>query len=389
MKMPFYRRLFGYYRVWVEEKSLTRLQNLIFTQRIVAYEAENGAFCIPWYQKKRLLFTAKKEHLSVSCSQIWGGPAFLRRHKTRVGIPLGILLATILLVLGTHTVWRVEISGNTAVSDALIENGLRELGFGVGSPTGTESYDDLIASFRVSNPEIAWMSVYTVGTTAYVRVIENASVEEPLPSPDLPSHLVAGEDAVVLQTEIRHGTVQVQRGEVVKKGDVLVLGWMKGAYHDRILAAEGEVLGRVRESFEVEIPYEQIEKKEIGRQKTKISLIFFEKRLNIFKKTSKSASDYVIIKKDKVFSLPGGRQLPFGFSYEEAISYKESMAVVDPETACLLGKAEIESQIREAVGEGEMLYRRVIAEEKESSCVLYATVEYTKNIAVRQPFVLE
>ena len=90
-----------------------------------------------------------------------------------------------------------------------------------------------------------------------------------------------------------------------------------------------------------------------------------------------------------MFSLPGGRQLPFGFSYEEAISYKESTAVVDPETACLLGKTEIESQIREAVGAGEMLYRRVIVEEKESSCVLYATVEYTKNIAVRQPFVLD
>lgn len=389
MRLPFYRRMLGYYRVWVTERAATQLKNLIFTEHITAYADGDNAFFIPWKEKKRLLAAAGRARLPLSVGSLLGFPAFLYRHRLRVGVPIGVLLAAGILFFGTNTVWRVEVSGNETLSATEIEDGLRSLGYGVGSPTRRESYDELIASFRLSHPEIAWMGIYTRGTTAYVRVIETERGEAAPPSVGQPSHLIAEQDAVILRMEIDHGTSAVREGEVVKQGDVLVLGWLKGAHNDRLIAAEGKVIGRVRETFSVTVPYKEAEKVEVDRQKTKISLIFFEKRINIFKKNYKNGSDYVIINKNRYLSLPNGRKLPFGFAVTEAVSYREEECVIDKDTARLLGKDELEAQLRLTLDGDEPLYRRVWIEETNDACVLHATVEYTKNIAVRQPFGLE
>lgn len=389
MSVPFYRRIFGYYRVTVSEGAVTQLKNLIFAEHITAYPDTERSCFIPRKDKKRLLTAAQRAHVSLSFSGLLGAPAVLYRGRFRVGFPLGVIIASLILGLGSNTVWCVEVSGNESVSAAEIENGLRVLGYGVGSSTRTEEYDALIAAFRLSHPEIAWMGIYTHGTTAYVRVIETKSSETPPSATPPPSHLVAESDAVIMRMEVDHGTSAVKAGEVVKAGDVLVLGWLKGAHNDRILAAEGRVIGRVRKTFSAEVPYTQAQKTEIDRRKTKISFIFFEKRINIFKKNYKNGSDYVIMERNRSFSFPGGRKLPFGFAVTEEVLYREEACAIDKETACLMGKDSIESQIRQALGDGELLYRRVWIEETQDACVVCATVEYTKNIAVRQPFLLE
>ena len=386
MKPPIYCRILGYYRVWVSEKDQTRLQNLIFTEHVVAYRIDASAFYIPQSQKKRLLAAAEKKHIPIFCSGIQGMPELLTRYRTRIGIPIGALFATLLLVLGTHTVWHVEISGNETVAKETIRDGLQTLGFGIGSPTDQENYDQLIAAYRLKYPSIAWMGIYTQGTTAYVRVIENKSVSDGANAPDYPSNLVADLDGVIVRVEAEAGTPVVTPGTVVKKGDALVLGWVKGVCNDRILPAKGSVVARVSETICVRVPYEEVQKIEKERKIAQISVNFFEKRINIFKKNNTNATDYVIIEKEKPFRLLGGCVLPFGFSWKEAILYDEERVILDPVAARLRAQEELEARVRTAVGGGDILFRRVWEEEADDAIVLCALIEYTRNIAVSVPF---
>ena len=384
MRPPLHVRVFGYYRVTVEPRYRTRLQNLLFTARIVAYE-EGEAFLISRAQKDRLLTFAKRDRLSVSVSELLGLPKLLRTHKHRIGIPIGIVFGVFLLFLGTHTVWRVEVLGNQTISSEKIEASLSAVGFGVGSRTKRASYDDIIASCRVSNPEIAWMGIYTVGTTAYVKVIEN-NAQTGDQDKATPSHLVASEDSMILRMDVTHGTAVVKKGSVVKKGDLLVLGLVEGAYHDTILSAEGEVIGRVREEFAVKIPYKQEEKIETGRQKLSFSVNFFKKEINIFKRTSKKELDYVIIERKEGISLPNGRSLPFGYTVREAVFYETSERELEKAEAIREGVATLAQTVKNATAGGEILSRKVAIKEEDGACILYATVEYTKNIAERLPY---
>ncbi len=385
LKLPFYQRVLGYFRVHTDERHATRFQNLIYKAHILAYPCGTAVFLVPRKEKERLAQAAKRERLPLSFGEILGLPRFFLAYRFRIGIPIGALLASLLLFWGTHTVWRVEVSGSETIPAEKIESELLDLGFGIGSRTAQKNYDALITAYRLEHPEVAWMGIYTEGTTAHVRIIENkAHTDTELPLP--PSHLVAEADALIVRMDIEHGTAAVKRGEVVKKGDVLVLGYAKGAHEDSVFAAKGSVIGRVTEDISVEIPYKQTVKVEQNREKVQVYLNFFEKNINIFKKSNKNASDYVIIKRKERFSLPGGRSLPFGYTVAEALFFAQTEIELDKDEAIREGMDDLEARIRAAVGDGTLLARSIRIEEKDGSCVLHATVEYTKNIAKRLPF---
>ena len=385
MKMPpLSLRIFGYYRVKTEIKFLTRLQNLFFSAGIVAYSDGEDGFYIKTCDKQTVLTLAKRERLPLSVSPLLGLSHRLHDNRYRIGLPIGIVLAVIILLFGTNTVWRMEITGNENISSGEIEEGLSCLGFGVGSKTNRDNYDYIITAYRLEHPKIAWMGIYTKGTTAYVRIIEN-EFQSAESGEKLASNLVATDDAIVLHLDIAHGTSVVKSGSVVKKGDALVLGIVPGAHYDAVLAAEGTVVGRVSKEFVVETPYLQVEKTEKNRKKLGMSLFFFENTINIFKKTSKTPLDYVIIERKEVFRV-GKYTLPFGFYVKEAVYYDSTERTLSKEEALLEGQALLEQKIRDAVGDGELFLRRVRVDETDDAFLLHATIEYTKNIAVQQPF---
>ena len=96
--------------------------------------------------------------------------------------------------------------------------------------------------------------------------------------------------------------------------------------------------------------------------------------------------DYVIIERKEGLSLPGGISLPFGYTVREAILYETRETELGKAEAIREGSAALAQKIRAATAGGEVLSRRVEISEEDGACVLYATVEYTKNIAERLPF---
>ena len=386
MRIPLYHRVLGYYPVKAAPTAKTRIKNLIYTEHIVSYEDED-CFYIPRRQLTLLLSAAKKDRLTLSVGALLGLPCFLKKHRSRLGIPLGVFLACFILVYGSSRVWRVEIMGNQMVSDEIIEQNLAELGFGVGSPTKIDNVQEYAVAYRLAHSDIAWMGIYTEGTTAYVKVLENV-VKEEEHTEKAPAHLVASADALIVRTEVLHGTTVVKRGEVVKRGDALVLGWIKGAHNDTFLRAEGSVIGEITEVVTVEIPYRQEEKIEKTREKSQITLNFFEKHINIFKKTTQNASDYAIIERKERLSLANGLLLPVSYTVFETVFYETRERILTPAEAIEAGREQLSQQVKERVEEGTLLDCEIKVEEGENGCVLRARIRYTKNIALPQPFLL-
>ncbi|MBQ9736191.1 MAG: sporulation protein YqfD [Clostridia bacterium] len=387
MRIPLFYRLLGYHVIKVEEKSKTRLENLLFVARIPFFYRDDGAVLIPHKEKERLKQALKRERLSVSLGEVSGFPCFLRQNLYRIGIPIGALFAALLIYFGSHTVWQVCVSGTETVSPNAVVEGLASLGFGVGSATGKTDFEALSLAYRLQDPSVAWMGIYTHGTTAYVKVIENKRPREDV-GDSTPSHLVATTDAVIVQTNVLHGQLCVKAGDVVRAGDMLVLGFVKGAHGDVFLQAEGSIKGRISESFSIPISVTEIQKTESRREKIGIELNFFGKVIKIFEKTPQNASDYVIINRNREFLLPTGKKLPFSLRYTEALLYTEDALTLSESEALLAALDAADALVRQRVGAGELLKKDIKIQTLDGEKSLLVSVEYTKDIAEQKPISL-
>ena len=384
MKLPFYHRFLGYYRISFAPRDKTRVLDLLLQMRAVAYPSTDASVLVPMKEHKRVLYRMQELHISDLRNELCGLPRLLWDRRHRLGIPIGALLLLLLLLGGTGVVWRVEVEGNEKISDSEIVEGLAELGFGIGTRMDSNDMDALSYAYRLSNPEIAYMSIYTVGTTAFVKVIETDAPAEEDKVPSAPGDLVACEDGIIYETDVLHGTLAVRVGQVVKKGDILVSGIVKGAHADILLSAEGAVYAAVEEELCVTVPLLQsvpyVKECCLGG----LRINFFGKSINIFENTGKKDTTYGTIDKEKCFFLPNGLMLPFGYTVCEQVYYGTEAVRLSNTEAVHMAHALMKSRLEEAIGGGVLLSRAFRAEIKDDVYVLYCTVGYTKNIAERQ-----
>ncbi len=385
MRLPIHDKIFGYYRITVESKDRTRLINLFLKHKIISYPQGEYIWLVAAKDKKRLSREAAALGIQLYISPLGGLPGYVLRYQSRWGIPLGIfLVCLILLFAGTH-VWQVDIQGNENVSDAVIEENLRKLGFGVGSSTKRTDLALLSDAYRAAFHDVSYMSIYIEGTVAHVKVMETETKEDNKDKQSIPSHLVSACDAVIHGLDVSHGKPLVKIGQVVKAGEILVSGFVEGAHADFLLSAEGRIMGAVTEEIFIKIPLSKTKETVQKREIAQISINFFGKTRNIFTNTGKMGTSYGTIVKENALYLPSGKSLPISFVMKEAVFYQSEKVTLSFAEALRLANADLKTLLAAKVGEGELLAKSVSVEEKEGTLFLACTVRYTKNIAVPSP----
>ena len=206
---------FGYFRIAVEERQRACLLNLFVKEKIMGYPDEGG-FVVAARYRKRLLRALACQGINVSVTDVCGLPAYFRKHHKRIGLLLGACGVVLMMIASRSVVWRVEVSGNEIITMEEIEADLAQIGFGVGSLIKAADFQELSAALRLRHTEIAHADIYCIGTVAHVRVRE-ADIPRTEEKDTSPMHLVADYDAVITGFDVRHGTVAVKEGQVIKK----------------------------------------------------------------------------------------------------------------------------------------------------------------------------
>ena len=97
----------------------------------------------------------------------------------------------------------------------------------------------LINKIRLEREDVAWVGMEMKGTNLIVKVVE-ADKKPEIINEDEYCNIVAKKDGIVTKVKAQNGTPIVSEGTTVKKGDVLVQGWIEGKYTDnRYVHAEG------------------------------------------------------------------------------------------------------------------------------------------------------
>ena len=150
-----------------------------------------------------------------------GGSLLKSFFRRRVPLLAGAVLAACLLLLSSLFVWSVEIRGAERVSRGEILRALEDAGLSVGSFWPGLSADLLRSQALQQLPELGWMSVNICGSRAIVQVRERE--EKPLLESETGEEsLFAGSSGVVRRVSVLSGRAEVQAGQPVTEGRLLV-----------------------------------------------------------------------------------------------------------------------------------------------------------------------
>ncbi len=246
-----------------------------------------------------------------------GFPALFHRYRGRWGILAGILLFAFLVWQSGTVVWEVSVTGSEKLTEAEVIAMLRDYGFGVGTKFGKIDFDRLQNEFLLGTDEIAFIAVNMQGTTANVQVRENLGAKKSRTPDGKSANLIAAEDGQIVEVRLAGGRAAVQRGDIVRTGDLLISGIL--AIRGETLRYEysaGEVLAQVNRVIEASAPLERTENVRTGREITKKTVRIFAKEIKLFRNTGIEYASYDTIIENRQISLPFGISLPVWITTE-------------------------------------------------------------------------
>lgn len=391
------RRLRNYLCGWREVKIDAECRSvafdLIYKNELTFFSermGSDGSVCFIMRERecRQFFVLAESTEITYESSPVRGLPVTIDFLRRRPMIPLVLLLSTVWLLYSENLVWDIRVEGNEKTPTEEIIAYLDELGFGVGTYYPAVNFNQLHASYVAGQDDIAWLSVYMHGTVAEVQVKEKYKDERVKPGENTYANVVATEAGMVESVAVYEGQAAVKAGDIVVPGQVLISGVVElknggGRYE----YAAGEVICKTADVVHVEIPLEVEKKVYTGQEKTKKSVKFFKKSINLF---IKGGIEYTTC--DKIDMME--QVCPFGLTslpvWVSTTVYKEYEIVtetVSPETAAEDALRELNRLIKEKTAGGELTSRTVTTSFEGGvyviDCLIYilrdngTTVEFT------------
>lgn len=271
------RWLFGYVNFSARDGFADRFINLCTNNEIPLWNIQNvggkitASTTLQGYLQIRE--SARKSGMRVRVSEKKGLIFFLKKHKKRIGLLIGIVICAIMLVFLSQFVWSVSVVGNTTLDEDYILEVFEEYGIKVGAIITKEEIEIAVDKAATDIPKLSWVTVNRKGAVAVIEVREKIEAPE-MYDKLTPTNLVASEDGVVLGVDILYGNAEVKIGSAVTKGDLLISGVITHPdFTESLIHADGHVKALVKKKNVSTC--NNFEFFALEQEKTKKSVFFF------------------------------------------------------------------------------------------------------------------
>ena len=380
--------IFGYRRISVSPDDLSLASSILIRASVPSRIGYEGDLIVRErdFTKIHALFKGRIDYTYSETLGLYGRYKRLN-HKIAYGIAL--VLSLVIMVASSSLVWDVRIEGNLNIPDSDIALRLEECGMGIGDLWPTIDRSEVELKYLDSDERISWINVNRRGCVAYVTVLEKESVDEAKPQLYEYANIVASEDCVIEEITVNSGVALVKPGDVVKKGDILIVGAMPEGAGGGFCAAEGRVLGRVSERILVSVDrkYDKTVRKD--NRIYSISLNFFKKSLNIFKLYGNLTNKCDIIDTEKTYLLFGRCRLPFSVSISYLPEYSSLEAEYTDEELLSVAASRLDMLTAARLSLSDLLRLRTYGEFTESGYTMWSDIVYLSDVSEQVEFKVE
>ena len=281
MKNNWTNEISGYVRLGIDgaypERFLNRcIENRIDVWGIKRISDEKIICYMKVEDAKKIRPLLRMTNCKVTFSHRHGLPFFMKRMTKRAGFVTGIIVFLLLLFVFSNMVWRVDVKG----ASPQVEHELRQVVEQMGIKRGTFQFS--LPTVEVIQRDVTelvkgatWIGVRQKGTTFEFEVVEQQLPEEV--ERYSPRHLIAKKEAIIHKIFVEHGQAQVVPNDFVRKGDLLVSGFIgkEDSEEKELVPAKAVVLGEVWYKSDVIVPLESSFTALTGEKKAKHSVSIY------------------------------------------------------------------------------------------------------------------
>ena len=301
--------ILGYVNILVEGYFVEKFINICNKQKIFLWNLKRSKTTIIYANVsikdfKKLKPIAQKTKCKIKIKSKKGLPFIFNKYKKRKIFVIGLAMVLITIFTLSKFIWNIEVIGNEKINADEIIQIANENNLKIGKFKNKVDTKKIINKLRLERDDIAWIGIEIKGTNAIIKIVES------IPKPNIIDdeefcNIVATKDAIIKKISAQNGTPVVKEGEIVKKGTVLIAGWLEGKYTGtRYVHATGSVQGKVWYTQKERIYFKQQKKEQTGNVENKYSLNINNFKINFNKGVSKFKNSDTIEtnKKVKLFS---------------------------------------------------------------------------------------
>lgn len=196
-----------------------------------------------------------------------GLPFLFQKALYNLGFVAGTVGFLFILFVLSNMVWGIEIEGANPETEYKIRKELDAIGVEKGKfQFVLKDVNEIQQHLSETINAITWVGVELNGTTYHLQVVEKTQPEEQ--EYFSPRHLVARKEAVISNMFIEEGQAVVTVNDFVKKGDLLVSGFIGKEGQTEVVSARGKVMGETWFKGSVEVPLKTTFNVLTGKTKT-------------------------------------------------------------------------------------------------------------------------
>ena len=306
--------ILGYVNILVEGYFVEKFINICNKQKIFLWNLKRSKTTIIYTNVsikdfKKLKPIAQKTKCKIKIKSKKGLPFIFNKYKKRKIFVIGLAMVLITIFTLSKFIWNIEVIGNEKINADEIIQIANENNLKIGKFKNKVDTKKIINKLRLERDDIAWIGIEIKGTNAIIKIVES------IPKPNIIDdeefcNIVATKDAIIKKISAQNGTPVVEEGEIVKKGTVLIAGWLEGKYTGtRYVHATGSVQGKVWYTQKERIYFKQQKKEQTGNVENKYSLNINNFKINFNKGVSKF-KNYDTIETNKKVKLFSNFYLP-------------------------------------------------------------------------------
>ena len=376
--------IFGYRRIEISEADLAGATTRLLLKGIPIIINGKGSFTVR--ERDAEAMRSALSGVEYTESERLGLLGKIKSFRHKIALALGLIASLMIIILSSSIVWDVRIEGNERLTDAAIKRELEECGFSVGTSWIRADKSEIEARVLSDSADIGWININRRGTVAYVKVIEKEIIDAPKEDAELGySNIVATADCIIEEITVTKGQAAVKVGDVVRAGDVLILGALPESSGGGLCAAEGTVRGRVSDTVSVEVSREYEKKINAKTHINEIELNFFGFDLNIFKNYGNLPEDCDIIEEIRTFSLFGRCALPLSLSVTKGENYEIEITEYTDSQLVSVALSRLREKTHGLLSGCDLLRIRTDGEFTDSGYISRNYLTYIRDVGVKVP----
>ena len=381
----------GYVNIVVEGYYIERFINICNSKKILLWNMKRDnsitlRTSIEAKDFKTLKQICKKTKCRVKIEGKKGLPFVLKKYKKRKVFLFLLCLIILAIFTLSKFIWNIEVQGNVNIPKEEIIELVQTEGLSIGKWKKDVDTKEIINKIRLERDDIAWVGIDIKGTNAIIEIVE-ADKKPDIIDENEYCNIVAKSDAMITKVSAKNGIPLVKEGDIVKKGDIIIAGWLEGKYTGKqYVHANGEVLAKVWYTTTEKINLKEIKKVETGNTQNKYSVKINNFQIN-FNKSLPKFQKYDTIEENKKLKLFSNFYLPLElikYTYKE---YDEIVVAHSIEEAKQMGIDKAYQTLKDKLENKKILDKQVNVRQNADYIEVQVTYEVEENIGIEEKIV--